>query len=318
MRADVVVVGAGVSGLTTAVRLAEAGPRVRLWAAEPPAATTSAAAGALWGPYLVEPLDRVRRWSAVTSQVLRGLADVPGTGVRITQGVEAARTLVRPPDWLPRLDGARECAETELPPGFVTGWWFAVPLVDMTTYLPYLRDRLSMAGTEIEIRRVTSFAEAAGAASVVINCTGTGARDLARDPGLIAVRGQLVVVRNPGLTEFFTEDTGSSPDLLHIYPHGDVAVLGGTAEPGRWGREPDPVMAEAIVSRCAAVEPRLIDAPVLGHRVGLRPTRDQVRVEAEDTAGPRVIHNYGHGGAGLTLSWGCAAEVTALAMAGLG
>jgi D-amino-acid oxidase len=318
VRADAVVVGAGVSGLTSAVCLAEAGLRVRLWAAEPPAATTSAAAGALWGPYLVKPLDRVRRWSAETSRALHRLADVPGTGVRIAQGVEASRELVGPPDWLPRLDGARKCPRAELPAGFVTGWRFAAPLVDMTTYLPYLQNRLATAGTEIETRRITSFAEAVGTASLVINCAGTGARDLVPDPGLTPVRGQLVVVRNPGLSEFFTEDTGASPDLLHIYPHGETAVLGGTAEPGRWCRDPDPAIAEVVVDRCAAVEPRLAGAAVIGHRVGLRPTRDQVRIETEYTAGLRVIHNYGHGGAGLTLSWGCAAEVTALAIAGGG
>ena len=47
---------------------------------------------------------------------------------------------------------------------------------------------------------------------------------------------------------------------------------------------------------------------MVGHRVGLRPVRPSVRLEAEG----RVIHCYGHGGAGVTLSWGCADEVTQL------
>ena len=54
--------------------------------------------------------------------------------------------------------------------------------------------------------------------------------------------------------------------------------------------------------------PELADARVVGHRVGLRPVRSAVRLEAEG----RVVHCYGQGGAGVTLSWGCADEVAAL------
>jgi D-amino-acid oxidase len=46
--------------------------------------------------------------------------------------------------------------------------------------------------------------------------------------------------------------------------------------------------------------------------VGLRPVRPSVRLEAEALGGGRrLLHNYGHGGAGVTLSWGCALDVTA-------
>jgi D-amino-acid oxidase len=49
---------------------------------------------------------------------------------------------------------------------------------------------------------------------------------------------------------------------------------------------------------------------VLAHRVGLRPVRPQVRLETQAVPGGRhVVHNYGHGGAGVTLSWGCALAV---------
>jgi D-amino-acid oxidase len=69
-------------------------------------------------------------------------------------------------------------------------------------------------------------------------------------------------------------------------------------------------MAEAIRERCIALVPALKDATVLEHKVGLRPGRKEVRLELEPLANNRaVIHNYGHGGAGFTLSWGCAAEV---------
>ncbi|MGL5811467.1 MAG: FAD-dependent oxidoreductase [Nocardioides sp.] len=312
---DALVIGAGVSGLTTAICLADAGMRVHIWTAEPPQATTSVAAGAVWGPYLVEPIDQVRVWSARTLEVLRQLAEDPRTGVRVTSGIEASRIPVDPPEWSNRLDGFRMCNRDELPKGFVTGWRFTVPLIDMPRYLDYLQRRVAVAGGLIEIRRIASLAETVGAAPLVVNCTGMGARDLVPDHDLTPIRGQHVVVENPGITEFFSEDTGLSPDLLHYGPHGDTVVLGGVAEPGAWSLEPDPATAAAILARCAEIEPRLRQARVLDHRVGLRPTRPYVRVEAVQLDGVQVIHNYGHGGAGVTLSWGCAAEVVACAWA---
>lgn len=317
VKPDAIVIGAGVSGLTTAICLAEAGVRVTIWTAEPTEETTSMAAGAMWGPYHVEPLDRVQAWGATTLEILRRLADDPDTAVRLVSGTEAAREPVDPPAWGDQLDGFRMCATGELPPGFAAGWRYTAPLVDMPTYLEYLRRRLANAGGQIERRRVTAWTEAAAEAPVVVNCTGMGARELVPDPELVPIRGQLVVVENPGLTEFFSEDTGSSPDLLHYYPHGDNLVLGGTAQPDLWRREPDPETAAAIVHRCAEVEPRLRNARIVAHRVGLRPTRAQVRVERHDLHGVRVVHNYGHGGAGVTLSWGCAADAAAFTIAAL-
>lgn len=102
------------------------------------------------------------------------------------------------------------------------------PLIDMPVYLEYLQHRLRNAGGTIEQRRLCSFAEA-GPATAIVNCTDLGASILVPDPGLRPVRGQHLIVTNPGLSEFFSEDTGPSPDLLCIYPHGDTVVLGGTA-----------------------------------------------------------------------------------------
>ncbi|GGX38982.1 hypothetical protein GCM10010353_63070 [Streptomyces chryseus] len=82
-------------------------------------------------------------------------------------------------------------------------------------------------------------------------------------PDLRPVRGQHVVVTNPGLTEFFSEDTGLSPDLLCFYPHGDTVVLGGTAIDGEGDLAPDDKAAANVLARCAEVEPRLAEARVL-------------------------------------------------------
>lgn len=311
---DAVVVGAGVIGLTTAVVLAETGRSVRVLTRELPAATTSAAAGAMWGPYLVEPRDRVHTWATHSLRVFTGLAEVPGTGVRLVEGVEASRTMTEPPDFLTMLDTVRVCGQDELLPGFAIGWRYTVPLIDMDLYLPYLQERLTTAGGTLHLRTVADLDEAARHAPIVINATGLGARDLADDDELTPIRGQLVIMDNPGITEFFTEDTGWSPDLLHLYPQGDRLVLGGVAQDGSWDLEPSEETAKAIIDRCATIDPRVQQLPVIAHRVGLRPTRPVIRCEADSAiTSYRLLHNYGHGGAGVSLSWGCAEDISRLA-----
>ncbi|WP_338671714.1 FAD-dependent oxidoreductase [Streptomyces sp. SCSIO 30461] len=308
----VVVVGAGVAGLTTAVVLAEAGASVHVIAEQVPG-VTSLAAGAMWGPYLVEPKDKVDQWGQRSLEVFRELAEDPSTGVRLTSGIEASRTAEAPPDWATALPGFRPCDLTELPAGFSAGYQFTVPLIDMPTYLDYLLRRLDAAGGTVGRRRLASLADA-GPAPVIVNCTGLGAQELISDPDLRPIRGQHVIVTNPGLTEFFSEDTGLSPDLLCLYPHGDTVVLGGTAIDSEGDLAPDDKAAAGILARCIQVEPRLAQARVLEHRIGARPTRATVRVEAErdEEGGTVVVHNYGHGGAGVTLSWGCAEEAREL------
>jgi D-amino-acid oxidase len=308
---NVTVIGAGVSGLTTAVVLAEAGVRVHVVAEDLPG-RTSLAAGAMWGPYLVEPKEKVDEWSQNSLEVFRALADDPRTGVRITSGIEASRYADAPPEWATMLPGFQPCGPDELPPGFSTGYRFEVPLIDMPVYLAYLQARLLATGTTITQDTVTNLDEPA-LGPVVVNCSGLGARQLADDRDLRPIRGQHVIVTNPGITEFFSEDTGTSPDLLCIYPHGDTVALGGTAIDGRADLAPDPAAAEAILRRCTAVEPRLANARILSHRIGTRPTRMAVRVEAEHRpTGRTILHNYGHGGAGVTLSWGCAHDIRRL------
>jgi D-amino-acid oxidase len=141
---QVTVIGAGVSGLATAVVLAEAGLRTRVTAEIP--GCTSLGVGAVWGPYLVEPKDNVDRWSRHSMKVFRSVADDPPTDVRVTSGTEAPGHADAPTVWATTLPGFRPCSPDDLPPGFTSGNRFEVPLIDMPVYLAYLRDRLLATG----------------------------------------------------------------------------------------------------------------------------------------------------------------------------
>ncbi|MGS2591468.1 FAD-dependent oxidoreductase [Streptomyces hebeiensis] len=315
-KSDVLVVGGGVIGLTTAVVLAEGGLRVSLWTRDPVGRTTSAVAGALVWPYRIEPARRVSAWLERSLDHYERLAERPGTtGVRIVPGLMANTRPDSLGGWAARVRELREARPEELPDGFAQGVRAAVPLVDMPVHLRYLKARLRAAGGTVERRAVTDLAEPASLAPVVVNCTGLGARELAPDVSLYPVRGQVVVVENPGIDEWFVAALPGSAGTTYLMPHPYGLLLGGTTTEHSWDLRIDPAEAEVIVARCAAVRPELAGARVLEHRVGLRPGRARVRLEAVTRpGGARLVHNYGHGGAGVTVAWGCAEEAARLAL----
>ncbi|MEP7026307.1 MAG: FAD-dependent oxidoreductase, partial [Actinomycetota bacterium] len=121
-----------------------------------------------------------------------------------------------------------------------------------------------------------------------------------------------------GITEFFIGHADGPGGLVYLFPHDGTVVLGGTEERGNASREPDPATAQRILRNCTTIEPRLRDAEIIAHKVGLRPARPFVRLEAEELGGRLLVHNYGHGGAGVSLSWGCAADAARLVLASSG
>jgi D-amino-acid oxidase len=125
------------------------------------------------------------------------------------------------------------------------------------------------------------------------------------------VRGQVLTVQQPGLTEWLIADRGPN-ELLYVVPREHDVVIGGTSDPDIWDLGVDPATATQILDRATAMLPALRNAKVLGHRVGLRPARPAIRCESIRAGDRLVVHCYGHGGAGVTVSWGCADEVAEL------
>lgn len=306
-----IVVGSGVIGLTTALVLAAGGTRVRVWAREPAERTTSAVAGALWWPYRIEPKTLARAWALQSLSVYEDVAARDEeTGVRMVEGVLGESRLDEQASWVAaRVPGLRVATAEEYAG---TGLWARLPLLDMPAHLRWLRERFLRAGGTIEARTVADLAEAE--APVVVNCTGLGARELVPDPAVRPVRGQLVIVENPGIRTWLVSTDADAGTTTYVFPQPDRLVLGGTTDEDDWSLTPDPMVAQEIVGRCTALRPEIAGARVLDHRVGLRPVRDSVRLEREVLPDGRVVvHNYGHGGAGVTVAWGCARKAAGLA-----
>lgn len=295
----VIVVGAGVVGLSCAVRLLENGHRVDVLGRDLPLETTSAVAAALWYPYRALPQDRVTSWAGASYVEFLGLAGDEASGVRMLTGTEVFRERQPDPWWrqaVPSLD-----RETALPTGYVDGWTVVTPVVEMPTYLRWLQSRVEELGGTVTRMNLSSL-PAGG--DVVVNCAGLGARHLGSDRSVVPVRGQVVYVEQLGLDRWWLDAAGPT----YVVPRSRDVVVGGTDEEGEWSRTPDPATAQAILARAAQLVPGLEKARVIRHKVGLRPVRPAVRVERVGD----VVHCYGHGGAGVTLSWGTADEVTGL------
>lgn len=266
----VAVLGAGVSGLTCAIVLREAGYEVTVVAREIDD-TTSHSAAAIWYPYHVAGPE-LEAWAEETRRVLVSLCDEPAAGVSLIDFEIVGEGVLR------------------------------VPLMDTTRYLPYLRARF---GGAIVQRDVQSFDELRDY-ELMVNCAGFGARALCSDDALLPGYGLAVMVDRPPIARAVVHP---ADPLMYVIPRTDDCVLGG------YDATVAPSESEiaAIVARCRLAVPE-VGGSIRGVRRGIRPVRHCVRLEREG----RVIHNYGHGGAGFTLSWGCAAAVLRLAQRGAG
>lgn len=315
MPRNIAIVGAGVSGLTCGVLLAERGDGVTILADKTGARTTSAAAGAIWYPYDAEPADAVMAWALETYDVLARLSEDQAGGVSMLE----LRTFSRGhkmeiPLWAFKL-GARpltppELEEISLTSRGASGFALTVPLMDTTIYLDYLARRFEAAGGVVRgSAHLETLEEAPADFDSIVHCAGIGARDLAGDNDLEPHRGQVAIVPKMDLPYAVVCDDAP---LMYAIPRAKDCLFGGSNEVS-FSRTVNAADTARIVTECSRV--LKMDAPqVMAEHVGIRPFRKSgVRV-ARDRGrdGRAIIHNYGHGGSGFTLSWGCARVVVEL------
>jgi D-amino-acid oxidase len=311
---NVVVVGCGVSGLTCGVCLLEQGFKVTILARELPPCTTSNVAPAIWYPYKVNPPTRALHWGRVSLDIFYDLAATAECGISLSTLIELFEQPIEDPWWKEAVRRFNYLPANNLPPGYQAGYTVEIPLIEAPIYLDYLLDRFRQLGGQLEQRQITSLADLAEAGQLIVNCAGLGAREVAGDEQVYPIRGQIVRVEALDLPRIINYATGPYAPA-YIIPRSRDCILGGTATEQDWSLEINPQTAQEILAKCRLLEPALSQVAILGHAVGLRPGRPEVRLELEWLARDRaVIHNYGHGGAGFTLSWGCAREVVELAL----
>lgn len=327
------VVGAGVSGLSCAVRLAEAGFDVSVLAHKAEEDIVSFGAGALYEypPYRVQPEARTFPWALAARDAFEALASSPsaadaGCVVRRLRYVYDAASPVpdeifNPPFAALLRNFASGEAPTECGPGFAASWGHDVPVVCMRLYLPWLKRVAASLGVRflpLRGERLRSLDETgADEHTLVVNCAALGSRELVNDDQVGPVRGVLVYVESPVEHVYSQEPRGESTTPTYIIPQvSGIVALGGYAQPGASSLEVTDEEVADIRRRCERLLPSLKGARVVRTWAGLRPYRGGGGVRLEFDAGRQnTLHCYGHGGSGVTLSWGCAAEVAELATA---
>ncbi|MBO6620826.1 MAG: FAD-dependent oxidoreductase [Balneola sp.] len=309
-KAEIIVLGSGVSGLTTALTLLENGYDARIIAREHFNDTVSANAAAVWFPYKALPVEKVVKWSNLSYTRFKELAEIPESGVSIVpfRIIESADET---PFWLDALPKEADMSRNNIT---VLGSDFnsyscSIPLIETHIYLPFLHDKFLENGGTIqyqEIKDIKSLAKQ----PPVINCTGLGSRELCNDKELYPIHGQTVKIKSTENTVGLAFDKfPDEPDneLAYFIPRSDCTILGGSAFKNVESKAIDEDLTQRIIERCLLLDPKLETEHIISSHVGLRPGRSQIRLEQDPEVS--VIHNYGHGGAGFTVSWGCAAEV---------
>jgi D-amino-acid oxidase len=312
-KGNVTVIGAGVSGLTTAAVLQEQGYAVTILTEKLPHETTSAVAAAIWFPYKANPREKVNQWSRTTYHRLQNLAATHSAEA----GVYMVDLLELPdrerPWWLPALPegAARKALPKELPDGFRRGYFLHVPMIETQQYLPWLMARFQRQGGKVEVRKVDALQPLLQEADHVVNCTGLGARELVGDKSMFPIQGQIVKAEPVPGCKYIAADrmAGALPfEASYVFPRRDCIILGGTAIKGEEALDWNEDHGKRLIARCQALEPRLQGMKIQAQMAGLRPGRTSIRLARQG----RILHNYGHGGAGFTVSWGCAMEVARL------
>ncbi len=310
--------GAGVSGLTTAILLSEHGYKVKIITRELPEDTVSSVAAAIWLPYQVYPVQKVNSWSRTTLETYRELAAATTSGVSfIEHHIFCYQNKI--PEWLDSLpeENLESTDQVNIDNRTLDRHIINIPLIETQIYLPYLVDRFKSNGGTFQIEEIKNPTDYDS--KLNINCTGLGSRELFNDTKLTPIQGQVVKVEKPKnvtsiATDFHFGEHNNK--LSYVIPRKDGIVLGGTSEKGEESLIVDNDLSKEILQECSKYGDDFTNSKILEVKVGLRPGRTEIRLEKDKDL--NIIHNYGHGGAGFTVSWGCAKEVLLLTNAALG
>lgn len=323
---SITVLGGGVIGLTSALRIKQQYPdaSVTIIGEKIATETTSEGAGGLWKPFALTgtPDSLVNAWGKETLDHYMGIylsPDAPKAGIVLTSAYELFQEKVDDPAWATLVPQFRHLTEEEIAfydhsGTHVHGIAYTTIIAEGRLYMQWVLSKLMEAGNvDIVHKRIEHVSEIDGA-QVVINCTGLGARELFNDQSMYGIRGHVLRVRAPWVRHHVESHSLDASKPAYIIPNTDTVVLGGTKVPGDEDTTSTEEERKEIFDRCQAIVPSLSSAEILSSWVGLRPGRNGIRLEAEMLDGTNipVIHNYGHGGSGLTLAWGCAGNVLKL------
>ncbi|XP_019636563.1 PREDICTED: D-amino-acid oxidase-like [Branchiostoma belcheri] len=324
----VVVLGAGIVGLTSALRIVEdcgtAELDLTVMADKFSPNTTSDVAAGIWCPPRRKMTQREMQWLKWSHEYLTVLLKTPYAheiGVFLQSGwIAWMHTDFQDPDWKDLVQGYRHPTKWELThlfPEYKDGFFCTTFMLESRLFLPWVTNRLRNKAVKFVERKVQSLDELSLDYDVIINCTGVGAHDLVGDTKVFPARGQVIRVKAPWVKHWMLLEGKHPyvPGIPYVVGGSTATLIGGIRQERRWDLRNDPRDTKTIWNGVTTAFPALKDAKVIEERTGLRPMREEIRLERQEKTDPvsgrtvQVIHNYGHGANGITWSHGCAKEV---------
>eukprot|EP00927_Polykrikos_kofoidii_P061886 TRINITY_DN56709_c0_g1_i1.p1 TRINITY_DN56709_c0_g1~~TRINITY_DN56709_c0_g1_i1.p1 ORF type:complete len:371 (+),score=31.48 TRINITY_DN56709_c0_g1_i1:59-1114(+) len=327
---SVVVVGGGVMGFTSALRALQAGFKDVSIVAQSFSPIPSKSSPAVYRPAWMgkTPPEVTIRWGSDSANEFSRLARHGSeTGITTTTHVEFYKAEAGPSAAIPDpalakvMSGFRDATQLEIDtycPAAAGGWVYSTFMVEGMRFLSYLAaegKKLDLRVIQQEVKgdaqseewckNAISIAERPSC-RIVVNATG-----LAGGPECYPIRGDLVLVRAPYVKVAVGEyNPLDKTRPTYVYPRRDHVVLGSYYLEGDGDRDERPENTADVINRCAEFIPELRSAPLIGVVPCIRPGRkDGVRLDRIQVDGFHVINNYGHGGGGMSISWGCAGDV---------
>ena len=300
----ITVAGAGIIGLSTAYGLKMAGHNVSVIAKNFSPDITSNKAAAFWFPYHIRNDHRGIEWCRKSYNVYTEFSSDSLSGISSKKIIKAIHETTNEEDnsWLDYMPSQsfKIVEKDDLPRGYKKGYEAVVPLIETQIFLPWLMEKLGNMGVSFTKADIESLEDITDC-DLIINCCGLGSKLLESDSEIYAVRGQVALLKAKNLDHIFLEN--EKP--LYIVPRQDAIIVGGTFEENIYEEKTVQETLTTILENAYNIMPELRDQEVIGSWAGLRPYRKLVRLEKVG----KVIHNYGHGGSGFTLAWGCAEDV---------
>ena len=293
-------------------------------------ATTSYGAAGLWRAANVAktPREKIDRWAKGSlDNALKVLSldeDAGSKGYSSTHAFLVSRKPIKDVLWahigISFVIMSKEEVRTRFPhldEGIKYGVSFSSYTLESRKFLPYLMTEIEKLGGKFIQRKIISLDEISHQYDVIINCSGLGARELVDDKRMFGTRGQVLLVKAPWVKECVYDIDIIDGNVPYVIPNIDHVVLGGTKQNDDNSLEARRRDREWIQEHASKLVPSVSKAEIISEWVGMRPGRDEVRLELEMIKCRKgrkipVIHNYGHGANGITLSWGCGENVMEL------
>lgn len=312
----VVVLGAGVVGLTTAVKIQEAGGyQVTIIAdvlpSDPKTITyTSQWAGAQHVSSVSKTDKKKQDFEKETWQIMWDMAHdaktqemflVTPTFYYFPEGFNNPED--DPKDYEYMKD-FKYLPKDELPQGSSVGISFTTFTIDVPIYLNYLAARfLSKGGSIIRghVQHIDQVIEGGPTVftgsrkpsppDAVVVCTGIGSRFLGgvEDKDVFPIRGQTVIVRAPWLKDMWVKNYDDGWMSYIIPRRGGDVIVGGVFGREDWYPAPRPETKQTILERGLAFVPQLVSPEVRAQRT---PTIEDIDI-IEDGCGLRPARRSG-------------------------